>query len=255
MWLTLVLIVLGGSLLWLLFICIYGRCLLRKISKDSLIIFGKKGKGKTLLFSEMTRMSKKGYLSTTDFRHKGQMLINYGDVNVSPNNWENVLNDDIKPIVQKDWEGKPIFLDDAGVYLPNFADGMLKKRYDSMPIAYAVWRHLYNAPIHINSQDVSRAWKMVREQADGFVKVRGCIRLFGLAWVRCTYYDRIASAEAQLSPMHGRIFNKFSKAEVDNFVAMNGEIRNFVVFAPAWRNRYDSRYFKSVFFKQKTPSV
>lgn len=238
----------------LVYKCLRGRLLLRRYQRDSLIVFGKKGKGKTLLFSEMTRNEKKGYLSTTQFFHKGEEIVNYDVLNVAPNDWEGVLNGKIEKIDRQPYEGKGVYLDDAGIFLPNFADSMLKKKYPSMPIAYAVWRHLYNAPIHINSQAVERTYKLIREQADGFIQVRGVIRIGALAFVRCTYYDRINSAKEELSPMPSRIFNKFSKAEGDQFRAMHGEIKDFLIFAPSWRNRYDSRYFHSVFFGEKAPS-
>lgn len=251
-WLKLALIAAAIFLLFLVIRCIMGRLYLKSIMKDSLIVFGKKGKGKTLLFSKMTAMCKKGYVSTTDFKHRKQEILKYGEVNVGENTWEDVLDGNIKPIEPKPWEGKPIFLDDAGVYLPNFADGMLKKEYASMPIAYAVWRHLYNAPIHINAQSVERAWKMIREQADGFIQVRGTRWFFGLGFIRCTYYDRIESAKLGLSPMKKNLFNKYSTAEVELYRAQHGEIKDFLIFAPAIMHRYNDRYFKEVFFK-KTP--
>ena len=195
-------------------------------------------------------MCRKGYVSTTDFKHRKQEMLKYGEVNVGENTWEDVLDGNIKPIEPKPWEGKPIFLDDAGVYLPNFADGMLKKEYASMPIAYAVWRHLYNAPIHINAQSVERAWKMIREQADGFIQVRGTRWFFGLGFIRCTYYDRIESAKLGLSPMKKSLFNKYSTAEVELYRAQHGEIKDFLIFAPAIAHRYNDRYFKDVFFKK-----
>lgn len=235
--------------LFLLLRCALGRAYLRKVKDDSLIVFGKKGKGKTLLFSEMARMDKKrGYLSTTDFKHDKQTIITYNDINLEPNTWENVLNGVYYPVEKQPWEGKPVYLDDAGVFIPNFADPMLKKKYTSLPIAFAVWRHLYNAPIHINSQDVERAWKMVREQAGAFIQCRGCIRLGPFAFIRCTYYDHIESAKQCLLPMQNSLFNKYNKAELNLYNAQHGTIKDFLIFAPTWRNRYDSRYFNNKFF-------
>lgn len=252
-WLIIIPIGLAVGLLILIALCVRGRVLLRNYQRDSLIVFGKKGKGKTLLFSEMTRNDRKtGYLSNTDFRHKGGEIIRISDISVSPNTWEDVLNGNTKKIPRNEsWEGKAVYFDDAGVYLPNFADSTLKKNYPSLPIAYAVWRHLYDAPIHMNSQDVGRPWKILREQADGFIRCRGCVRIFGFAFIRCTYYDKYASAESALSPLGSRLFNGFSKAECDKFRAEHGEIKNFLIFAPSWRNKYDSRYFKDVFFDEK----
>lgn len=242
------------ALIVLIVRCVIGRAYLKRVQQDSLIVFGKKGKGKTLLFSEMTRNEKKGYLSNTDFKRKKGELIEYKDITLSPNSWEKVLQGDYSVVDQKPWEGKAVYLDDAGIFLPNFADSELKKRYPSLPLAYAVWRHLYNAPIHINSQAVDRVYKLLREQADGFIRVRGCVRFLGLAFVRCTYYDRIESARQELSPMGSRIFNKYSKAEVDKFRAEHGIVKDFLIFAPKWRNKYDSRYFRTKFFEYPNTS-
>ena len=228
--------------------CIMGRLYLKRVQQDSLIVYGKKGKGKTLLFSEMTRNEKKGYLSNTDFKHKKGLIIEYKDIALDPNTWEKVLNGDYTQVERKPWEGKGVYLDDAGIFLPNFADSELKKKYPSLPLAYAVWRHLYNEPIHINSQAVDRVYKLLREQTDGFIRVRGCVRFLGLAFIRCTYYDRAESARQELSPLGARIFNPYSKAEMDKYRAEHGEIKNFLIFAPKWRNKYDSRYFRQKFF-------
>lgn len=251
MWVVWLLLALAlGFVLFTCIRCLIGRALLSTYKKDSLIIYGKKGKGKTLLFSEMSRMDKRtGYLSTTDFKHPNQTIITYNDVNLDPNTWDNVLNGVYHKVDKKPWEGKSVYLDDAGVFIPNFADSMLKKKYTSLPISFAVWRHLYNAPIHINSQDVDRAWKMIREQADGFIRCRGCFRLFGLAFISCTYYDNIESARQNLCPMPSALFNKYNKAEMNLYNAQHGIIKDFLIFAPTWRNKYDSRYFKNKFFQ------
>lgn len=240
----------AALLLYWMIRCLLGRKFLREVKQDSLIVFGKKGKGKTLLFSEMTRMDKKGYLSNTDFKRKKGEIINVKDISVEPNNWLNVLNGEYQEIERKDWEKKPVYIDDAGVFLPNFADAMLKNKYPSMPIAFALWRHLYDAPIHINSQDVNRVWKLLREQASGCIQARKCWRLGPIAIIHCTYYDKVASAEAELLPMKKTLLNKFNTAEYNMYEASNGLIKDFVIFAPSWRNKYDSRYFKSKFFKE-----
>lgn len=234
--------------------CLLGAKLLKDVSQDSLIIFGKKGKGKTLLCSEIDRRSKTGCLSNTDFRHKKSSVIKIADISVKPNTWEDVLEGNIEKIEKNDeWEGKPVIIDDAGVYLPNFADSMLKRKYPSMPIAFAVWRHLYNAPIHINSQDVQRVWKLLREQQAGCIQCRKTVHIGPFGFIHCTYYDKIASADAGLLPMKKTILNKFNAAEVNQYEANNGTIKDFLIFAPTWRNRYNSRWFHKAFFGIEPP--
>lgn len=234
--------------------CLLGSKLLKEVSQDSLIIYGKKGKGKTLLCSEIDRRAPNGCLSNGDFKHKKSQEINIADISVAPNTWEDILEGKISEIEKhEDWEGKPIIIDDAGIYLPNFADSMLKRKYPSMPIAFAVWRHLYNAPIHINSQDVERVWKLLREQQSGCIQCRKTIHIGPLGFIHCTYYDKIASASAGLLPMKKTILNKYNAAEVNQYEANNGLIKDFLIFAPTWRNKYDSRWFHKAFFGKEAP--
>lgn len=252
-------IVLGIGLLVLLitFIrCILGRNFLLRIKEDSLIICGRKGKGKSKVMSKMTALDKKtGYLSNIDFKHKGQEIVKIKDINCGENTYEKFLEGEIVPFEKHEsWEGKPVYIDDAGVYLPNYADSSLKKKYPSLPIAYALWRHLYNAPIHMNCQDVERPWKILKEQADGFILCRGTVRLpFGFHFVRCTYYSKLVSCKAELKPLNPLLFNKYSKAEVQQYNATNGDIRNFLLFVPSFRHKYDSRAFHKICFGVEAP--
>lgn len=237
--------------------CLIGRKLLNEYKKDSLIIFGKRGHGKSLLFSEMTRMDDKEYgsLSNSDFKRKHQEIIEVKDLSVAPNTWENVLEGKFLPISKHEtWEKKSVYIDDAGIYLPNFADTMLKKKYPTLPLAFAVWRHLYDAPMHINCQCHDRVWKLCREQADGFIEARLTRRFFKIfAFIHCTYYKKAASAEQSLLPMKSHLFNKFNVAEMERYKAEHGEIKDFLIFAPTWRNKYDSRWFHEKFFGYPAP--
>lgn len=229
-----------------------------KVQQDSLIVFGKRGHGKSLLFSCLARQwvkrsKAKAYVSNTDFKHKGGEVLPADIVNVAPNDWERVLNGDVVQVERQDLEGKAVYLDDSGVYLPNFADNLLKKKYPSMPIALAVWRHLYNAPIHINSQDVMRCWKMIREQADGYLKARRVLK-FGPFFRLClTYYDNIKSAEADLCPIKKRLLR--GKGDFDVYNAEHGFIKDFAVWGFCRHHKYDSRYFRSVFFKPEEAPI
>lgn len=229
-----------------------------KVQQDSLIVFGKRGHGKSLLFSVLARQwakrsKAKAYASNTDFQHKGGEIIDPVAVNVSPNTWEGVLNGEIVPTEDRGFEGKALYLDDAGIYLPNFADSLLKKNYPSMPIALAVWRHLYNAPIHINSQDVGRCWKMVREQADGFLKARSVMKIGPFFRLKLTYFDKFASADKDLCPIKKRLLR--GKGDSDLYNAENGFIKDFAIWGICRHHKYDSRYFRQLFFRSEIPEI
>ena len=251
-----VLAVICAILLFVAIRCALSRSFLKSVKEDSLIICGRKGKGKTKLMSEMTRMdSKTGYLSNIDFKHKNGSIIDIKDISLYPNTYKNFLDGEIIQIKKKEgFEGKPIYIDDAGVYLPNYADSELKKKYPSLPIAYALWRHGYNAPIHMNCQTFERPWKLLREQADGFILCRKTWKFpLGFQFVSCTYYSKASSCEQELRPLNPLLFNKFSKAGVQEYRATNGVIKNMLIFSPTWRNKYDSRVFHKKLFGYEAP--
>lgn len=220
---------------------------------ENTIVYGSKGSGKTLMFSILARSSKYGYASNTEFYHDNGVLIDPSDISCAPNTWENVLNGDIKPINCKPLlEKKPIFLDDAGVYVPNFAEYMLKTRYPSMPISFALWRHFYDAPIHINSQDIGRTWKLIREQQSAFVRCKGVLRFGFFGIVKCVYYDRVSGAIAEVEPIKRLAFNKQSKSEYEKFVSTYGNVRSLSVPFLYSHHKYNSRYFHNEFFGSNT---
>lgn len=235
-------------LAWFLFQLFKGRRIMRQACKDSLIVFGKKGHGKSLLFQWIsthfkTLHFKNGGLSNVPFDNCEKIKLN--TISTAPNIYEEFLKGEIKPIKKQDYEGKPVLIDDAGVFLPNFVDASLKKQYPSMPLAFALWRHLYNAPIYLNSQTVSRAWKMLREQADGFIKANRAFVFLGFYVISCTYYDKLQSAENDLRPIRVRKLNAFQKGEFDAYNASNGQIVNFFVFGRLKKKTaYNTRYFR-----------
>lgn len=194
----------------------------------------------------MSTFYKNGYLSTTEFFHKGEQIIKVSDINVDPNTPLDILKGDFKKVLggwNPNFEGAPVFLDDCGIYLPNYMDTQLKKLYPSLPVAYALWRHCYNAPIHINSQDPQRVWKPLREQQEMWIYCRGA-RSFGpWLFVKATIYDKESSAIARLSPMKSFFFNKFNKAELNKFEAENGYIKNITFCCLKKNHRFNSRYF------------
>lgn len=228
--------------------CLIGSHHLKNASTFCCNVFGPKGSGKSLIFSKMTTYYKTGYLSTNEFFHKGEILIDVKDINVDPNTSLKTLNgqfEHVKGGWHEEWEGSPVFLDDCGIYLPNYMDSTLKKVYPSLPLAYALWRHCYNAPIHINSQDPQRVWKPLREQQEMWILAQGVRKVGPFLFVHGTIYDREESALKRLSPMRSYLFNKFNSAEMNEFAATNGYIKNFTVCCLTFNHRYDSRYFLS----------
>lgn len=245
----LVIIILVNVIKWMI-----GSHHLKVASTFCCNVFGPKGSGKSLIFSKMTTYYPKGYLSTAQFFHKGEIPINVYDINVDPNNSKDALLGNFKNVTQgwhEEWEGSPVFIDDAGIFLPNYLDNELKKVYPSLPLAYALWRHAYDAPIHINSQDPQRVWKLLREQQEMWILARGVRKIGPLLIVHATIYDKEDSAIKRLEPMGNALFNKFNKAEANVFEAEHGMVKNITFACFTFHHRYDSRYFHYVLFQDE----
>lgn len=227
------------------------RILKDAFKNNSVIVFGRKGKGKDLLFQKVIYLKKKQpYLSNITYGYNN-ISTPINALNLTPNTYENFINDEIKKIDKNDaYEGLDYYLSDGGVYLPSQYDSKLHKRYMSFPLFYALSRHLYNMNIHCNTQSLSRLWKPIREQADFYIKCRKVVKLPFIMIGYITTYEKYDSAEKELLPLGSRIFNKFSKAECDQFYSTNGKIENRFYLILKKHIKYDTRHFEKVVFKK-----
>lgn len=244
-------IILIVFLLYILIVCkVTNKRLLDYFKESSCIVYGAKGKGKDLIFQKVIYMKRKQpYYSNVNYGYQyyKEPLIN---LSVSPNTFKKFINDKIELINKNDrYEGIDYYISDAGVYLPAQYNGELNKRYQSLPIYYALSRHLYNSNIHMNTQFLGRAWNMLREQADKFVKACGKLKIGKWIFVKVMFYDRYESAMANILPMKpGGLFNKYYKAQYEQFRSTYGEIKKGLFLIRIKDIRYDTRVFHKILF-------
>lgn len=173
--------------------------MVRRISGNS-IIYGGRGKGKGILLNYKIKKDKTKpfvnvpYFETLD-RERGVIIDGLtlketpykdGDYyhtellkditvyfnSIKPLTVEDFINGIDKTVEKNNiFEGRNVYIDDVNVYMPNWADSLLKKKYDSMPPFLAINRHLYNAYCVITTQDRERPYKILKElQTDGSIK-------------------------------------------------------------------------------------
>lgn len=226
---------------------------------SNVIVYGKKRKGKDLLFQKVINARKTSYFANIPYSKKGCLSkyhhIEVKDLSVSPNTYDNFINGDVSKIDKnKSLEGVDIYLSDAGIILPSQMDSVLHKRFPSFPIFYALSGHLYNNNIHLNTQNLERVWKALREQADYFIRIRKRIWFFGLfAVVFTTEYDLYETAMKNLAPMKRRVLNGYSTAEYDLFNAQNGYVKDGFFLISRKSCHYDTRVYHSVLFGKRSP--
>lgn len=224
---------------------LFTRYLRDNFARCSVLVAGKKGTGKDLLFQYITNHSKKHHYANIPYNNKTE-VIEIKEVSCYPNDYEHIVNGDIKKTPHKFREGSDIYISDIGVYLPSYMDSKLYNKFPSMPVLYALSRQLYGNNIHCNTQSIERGWKALREQADFYVITRRTWSLFGLLITKMTTYDRYQSAKEDIRPVKTRILNKYSKAETDIYKASTGEIKEGYIIQRKSKITYDTRYFEKV---------
>lgn len=227
---------------------LFTRDIVQHFKKCNVVVAGKKGTGKDLVFNKVINKRKDYYYS--NIRYGGRCkVISLKAVSVAPNTYKDFINENVTKIGRAFKERKDIYISDGGIFLPSYMDSTLYKTYPSMPIYYALSRHLYDSNIHVNVQNYERLWKALREQSDFYVTCKKTIKVFGVFFTKCVTYDKLQSAMQGLLPIKVRFLNKYSKAEVDIYNSTNGEIKSGWVIQLKRNIHYDTRAFEKVILK------
>lgn len=259
--LIIILIILSAVSFYLLYWHFKYKANIKEISnifcKSNCIVYGRKGCGKDLIFNAVINNRNTVCFSNIMYNKDLCVLKSIQDFSVYPNTFINMLEQNIIPI-KKDYgvEGVDMYISDGGIYLPSQYSQQLVKQYPSLPIYYALSRHLANMNIHINTQYLGRVWDKLREQADGYFKaVETKKSLFGKSLItEVIYYDTYKSAMAELLPYKkGLIDSKEDVANMKDFEAKNGIVKRYFIKQKISDLKYDTRYFHKVFYDVRSP--
>ena len=225
--------------------------LLSLYAKGNTITFGRKGCGKDLLFNYVINNRSKSCYSNIQFNEKRCTVAPLSMLSVEPNTYEQFIAGKVQQIQRNtEREGRDYYLSDSGIYLPSQYNSLLDKQYKSMPIYFALSRHLYGSNVHINTQALSRPWNKVREQADRFIQAVSTWSICGLVFVtRWRTYDKYESAEHELRAYRAGAFSsKERKARKEEHRALYGDIVEGYVIQFRHNIKYDTRAFATILF-------
>lgn len=225
------------------------KFLVDKFRAGNVIVFGQKGKGKDLIFQKViAKRRKEKYFSNMDYGYFFN-YIDLADLALGKNTYENFIEGCVEVIDKnEEMEGADIYVSDAGIYLPSQYHYLLDKKYKSLPIFYALSRHLYDNNVHVNVQALNRVWDKLREQADSYFKALKTVKVFGLLFTKIRYYETYQVANENRAPMRRRFLNKYSKALSDEYEAYNGLVFDMWIVQLKRNVKYDTRYFHRVVF-------
>lgn len=224
---------------------LFKREIVREFKRCNVLVAGKKGSGKDLLFQEVISKRRKPYYANISYGGKFEQ-VTCKDVSVYPNTYRNFIEDQVTPVPRRFREKTDVYISDGGIFLPSYMDSTLYKCFPSFPIYYALSRHLACHNVHVNVQNFGRLWKALREQADSYVLVHKTINLPFFLLVDSTLYDKYQSAEAGLDPIKVRMFK--TKETSDEYHALHGYIKRGWIIVPKWHVKYDTRAFEKVLY-------
>lgn len=244
-------LVFGILVLFLLIFCVrahfFGKRIVREFKRCNVIVDGKKGTGKDVLFQYVINKRDEHYYSNISYGHKFTQ-ITPKDCSIAPNTYKEFISGQVVPLKQRFYEKEDFYFSDGGTFFPNYQDGILNNVYPSLPLMYALSRHVCDSNIHVNVQNCGRLWKKLREQADFFVHCVMTIKIPFFLIIRCYTYDKMESAIMNLRPVKRRMFNKYDKAEKDIYDATNGEIKAGFVIVRKKSIKYDTRAFEKMVY-------
>lgn len=216
----------------------------KQFERQNVIVTGKKGTGKDVLFSAVINKRKEIAYSNIDYgKYTIVKPISY--LNTLPNTYENLLENKIQIIEKNIQEKTDYYLSDGGIYLPSQYDIALCKNenYKSLPIFYTLSRHLGNMNVHVNVQNINRLWIKLREHADYYITCKGCLNLGPWLYLKTIHYESYDDCFNSRLPTRKR-------QQTDE----KGHIEYKRYLIPKRYLTYDTRHFHKVFYGVPAPN-
>lgn len=221
-------------------------------------ITGLRGRGKDMLMANVVAVNTKKYISNIDYHCKSEYLkFNPNALRIG-NDYRNFINNDCKPFNYIYPEKVDYFLSDVGVYFPSQYNGELNKEYKDIPAFMALSRHIADCNVHINVQNLNRAWDKIREQSDIYIRCLWCKVLFGkIVFQKIIVYDKYESCLNRVEPFrplrapvlsHGTNRGQYrvkNEELLRGFKERNGSVRKYLLIYKN-RSKYDTRAFRDI---------
>lgn len=229
------------------------RTLIKMFSRFSLLLCGKKGTGKDVIFSyAYNSISAKKHPKFSNIPYDNNFHpVSFSDFALSCSPDELINSNDLSSVLKTNYrpefENSICFMSDTGVYLSSANFAKLNYKYPSLPIYIALNRQLYKQNIHCNTQAFNRVWDKYREQFDFYINIRssflGKISRSLFTFIPCykiklDMYSNVEDAVSGIIPQ--------KKKKDNNTALVKGRIKTMCVCVPLYKIKHDTRYFKKL---------
>lgn len=228
------------------------RSVIKKFEDGNVCVTGLRGRGKDMLMANVVVRRRKPYVSNVEYYPENHIEYNPKDYDIGGNTYRNFIEGTLKRYVYPHQDGTDLYISDVGVYFPSQYCNELNRDYKSVPTFSALSRHLGACNVHINVQNLNRAWDKLREMSDTYIACNGCFVLFGIVFQRITVYDMYDSCIRRIKPYQYKAPLLASKEmrQLDDMERMRyeqnyGKVRSHILI---YRNKssYDTRVFKTM---------
>lgn len=229
--------------------------------RGNVCVTGLRGCGKDMLFANVIARRGKPYVSNLDYsgdrkNRKGQKLfqkLDFANIDCGKNDYRNLVSGKINYYKFPYIKGSDIYISDAGIYFPSQYCNELNRDYKYLPTYFALSRQVSHNNVHINVQNLNRAWDKIREQSDIYIRCTGCLVIFGIVFQTIMIYDKYQSCLDRVKPcritvpfLASREVKQNAQMYVEKFRNNYGTIKSrFLIY----RNKscYDTYYFEKLF--------
>lgn len=228
------------------------KFIVRDFRDNNVGVYGRKRKGKDLLFQKVIIARKEPYCANITYGYNLVKTIDLADLNLGKNTYKNFIDGTIQKQPRMFFERVDNYVSDSGNALPSQYQKELIIRYPSMPLFLSFQGHLYDSNTHFNyNGEYVRLWDKAREQVDSIYRALGNIVVPKIGiFARYRYYERVQTAEANLGPyVSNKILDSSqNKALMKQYYAQNGLIKDMYIFISFRAIKYDTRAFEKVIF-------
>lgn len=224
------------------------RLIKKHFERGNVCVVGLRGRGKDMLFANVSQRRKLPYVSNVDY---GGLYapLDLSLLECGGNNYENFISGEINYYQYPYPKGTDIYISDVGVYFPSQYCNQLNNKYPEIPVFQALSRQLGGCNVHCNVQNLNRAWDKLREQSDDYILCRWCLPLFKARVIiqYITIYDSPDSCIARRKPfrpplsLSGKMRDYITMQRM-NYEAQYGSIKNRLLI---YRNK--SKYNTTIF--------
>lgn len=162
-------------------------------------VTGLRGKGKDMLMANVVTRRNIPYVANIDYTDD-YIPFELSNFDCGKNDYRNFINGDIKAYKFPYDDGTDLYISDVGVYFPSQYCNELNRDYKYFPTFMALSRQIGECNVHINVQNLNRAWDKIREQSDTYIRCTFCKVIFGYVLQIVTVYDLYDSCVQRVKP-------------------------------------------------------